>query len=100
MTSAIADEWLGTGLRFPIRPDVGRIGFVSGLALVRQSIETILDTEPGERIMLPDFGCGLRALLNGTEFTKHPYVDAGGHHRRHRALGIPYPADERRGDAW
>jgi phage baseplate assembly protein W len=31
--------------------------------LVRQSIETILDTEPGERIMLPGFGCGLRRYL-------------------------------------
>ena len=63
MTSSIADEWLGTGLRFPIRPDGGRIGLVSGMALVRQSIEAILDTEPGERIMLPDFGCGLRRYL-------------------------------------
>ena len=36
---------------------------VSGIELVRQSIETILDTEPGERIMLPDFGCGLRRYL-------------------------------------
>jgi phage baseplate assembly protein W len=63
VTSSIADQWLGTGLRFPIRLDAGRIGVVSGLALVRQSIETILDTEPGERIMLPDFGCGLRRYL-------------------------------------
>ena len=31
--------------------------------LVRQSIEIILDTEPGERIMLPEFGCGLRRFL-------------------------------------
>jgi phage baseplate assembly protein W len=63
MTSAIADEWLGTGLPFPIRPDAGHIAFVDGMTLVRQSIETILDTEPGERIMLPDFGCGLRRYL-------------------------------------
>lgn len=33
------------------------------MELVRQSIETILDTEPGERIMLPGFGCGLRRYL-------------------------------------
>lgn len=31
--------------------------------LVRQSIETILDTGPGERVMLPAFGCGLRRYL-------------------------------------
>ena len=33
------------------------------MGLVRQSIETILDTEPGERLMLPGFGCGLRRYL-------------------------------------
>ncbi len=33
------------------------------MALVRQSIEIILDTEPGERVMEPLFGCGLRRYL-------------------------------------
>ena len=33
------------------------------MELVRQSIETILDTEPGERVMRPGFGCGLRRYL-------------------------------------
>jgi phage baseplate assembly protein W len=54
-----ADLWLGTGLAFPINPP----SFRSGMELVRQSIETILDTEPGERVMRPDFGCGLRRFL-------------------------------------
>ena len=59
------DLWLGTGLRFPLRSDdrTGRLPTVSGMELVRQSIEQILDTEPGERIMLPGFGCGLRRYL-------------------------------------
>jgi phage baseplate assembly protein W len=35
----------------------------SGADLVRQSILLILDTEPGERVMRPDFGCGLRRFL-------------------------------------
>jgi phage baseplate assembly protein W len=30
---------------------------------VRQSIFTLLDTDPGERVMRPDFGCGLRRYL-------------------------------------
>lgn len=60
---SIADQWLGAGLPFPLRSDDGRITFISGINLVRQSIQTILDTEPGERIMLPDFGCGLRRYL-------------------------------------
>ena len=65
MTSSIADQWLGKGLGFPIRPDpaTGQMPTVQGMALVRQSIGQILDTEPGERIMLPAFGCGLRRFL-------------------------------------
>jgi uncharacterized protein len=61
----IADQWLGTGLRFPIQPDplTGALSRVTGMDRIRQSIEQILDTEPGERIMLPEFGCGLRRYL-------------------------------------
>jgi uncharacterized protein len=33
------------------------------MEIIRQSIAAILDTEPGERIMLPSFGCGLRRYL-------------------------------------
>ncbi|MEU9078177.1 GPW/gp25 family protein [Kitasatospora sp. NPDC048538] len=66
---APAEEWLGTGIRLPFRPQAGAGGpggglaRVSGAELIRQSIETILDTEPGERVMRPDFGCGLRRYL-------------------------------------
>jgi phage baseplate assembly protein W len=65
MTGAVADQWLGRGLRFPIRPDpqTGNLATVDGMARIRQAIEQILDTEPGERIMLPAFGCGLRRYL-------------------------------------
>src|SRR5690348_4262781 len=65
MTSSIADQWLGGGMRFPIRPDpvTGRLAANTGMERIRQSIEQILDTEPGERIMLPEFGCGLRRYL-------------------------------------
>jgi hypothetical protein len=34
-----------------------------GEQIIRQSIEAILDTDPGERVMRPDFGCGLRRYL-------------------------------------
>ncbi|KJS59596.1 GPW/gp25 family protein [Streptomyces rubellomurinus] len=66
---APADAWLGTGIRLPFRPRTaaggpgGGLAWASGTDLVRQSIETILDTEPGERVMRPDFGCGLRQFL-------------------------------------
>jgi Bacteriophage baseplate protein W len=59
---------LGCGWAFPPVPPPfgsGRSGFgwLSGAALVRQSILLILDTEPGERVMRPDFGCGLARYL-------------------------------------
>ena len=58
------DPWVGQGPAFPFRPGLdGRLAYTSGEAIIRQSIETILDTEPGERVMLPTFGCGLRRYL-------------------------------------
>ena len=63
-TSRTDPDQLGTGWVFP--PEVGPAGafeWRSGTALVRQSILIILDTAPGERVMRPDFGCGLRRYL-------------------------------------
>jgi len=31
--------------------------------LIKNNLKQILTTEPGERVMLPDFGCGLRRYL-------------------------------------
>ena len=58
------DAWIGQGPAFPFRPGPdGRLAYTGGDAIIRQSIETILDTDPGERVMLPTFGCGLRRYL-------------------------------------
>lgn len=58
------EAWIGRGPRFPVRPGAdGRIGYVGGEEIIRQSIQIILDTETGERAMLPAFGCGLRRYL-------------------------------------
>ena len=55
---------LGQGLGQPVAPDAsGRLPIVSGPEKVRQAIYTLLDTDPGERVMRPDFGCGLRRYL-------------------------------------
>jgi phage baseplate assembly protein W len=56
---------LGTGWSFPVRPEQagGGLAYRDGPEKVRQAIELILDTEPGERIMRPTFGCGLRRFL-------------------------------------
>lgn len=60
----MVEQWTGTGVRVPFLPDPdGRLGWVSGMDLIRQSVSTILDTEPGERVMRPGFGCGLRRYL-------------------------------------
>ena len=56
---------LGSGWSFPVRPALnsGALEYAAGLEKVRQSILIILETEPGERIMRPTFGCGLRRFL-------------------------------------
>ncbi|MDH3754616.1 MAG: GPW/gp25 family protein [Acidimicrobiia bacterium] len=56
---------LGTGLGFPMHPDSARgaLSFRSGAAKVREAMEVILRTEPGERLMRPTYGCGLRQFL-------------------------------------
>lgn len=56
---------LGVGSAFPLYParPEGALEWSWGPALVRQSILLILQTEPGERVMRPDFGCGLRRFL-------------------------------------
>ncbi|HEX8093008.1 GPW/gp25 family protein [Jatrophihabitans sp.] len=60
----IVDSWVGQGPRFPLRPDEnGALGWLEGMDLIRQSVAAVLDTEPGERIMRPDFGCGLQRYL-------------------------------------
>jgi uncharacterized protein len=54
---------LGRGWRYPVLPRDGELAIEEGPEKVRQSIWLILDTEKGERIMRPGFGCGLRRYL-------------------------------------
>ena len=55
---------LGRGWNMPVTPDsAGSIEYADGPEKVAQSIRIILDTDPGERIMRPSFGCGLRRYL-------------------------------------
>lgn len=62
--SDVVDAWVGRGPAFPFRPGPDHaFGYVGGMDLIRQSVTTILDTQPGERVMLPSFGCGLRRYL-------------------------------------
>ena len=55
---------LGRGWSFPVAPDdLGALELAGGPDKVAQSIRIILETEPGERVMRPTFGCGLRRYL-------------------------------------
>ncbi|TDW77141.1 GPW/gp25 family protein [Kribbella pratensis] len=56
---------LGTGWDLALAPDPvrGALSYRSGPEKVRQAIQVILLTEPGERVMRPEFGCGLRRYL-------------------------------------
>jgi phage baseplate assembly protein W len=56
---------LGRGWRFPLfpRPADRELAFEEGTEKVRQAMWLVLDTEPGERVMRPSFGCGLRRYL-------------------------------------
>ena len=65
-------SFLGTGWTFPPRFERdGRAALVSDEPDIRESLFILLSTVPGERIMHPTFGCGLRALVfeNVTENT-------------------------------
>lgn len=57
-------RYLGRGWGVPLAPDrAGTLPSAEGPEKVRQSVALILDTDPGERIMRPTFGCGLRRYL-------------------------------------
>lgn len=65
MTRIVRNEQLGRGWSLPVRPDerTRSLLWSAGTDKVLQSIIIILDTEPGERLMRPNFGCGLRQYL-------------------------------------
>jgi uncharacterized protein len=52
-------EFLGRGWSFPIRVNaVGGLSYAAGADAIQQAIWTIIATAAGERVMLPNFGCG------------------------------------------
>ncbi|HKV35179.1 MAG TPA: GPW/gp25 family protein [Pyrinomonadaceae bacterium] len=56
--------FLGVGWAFPPALDVTRVpAMVAYEEDIRQSIMIIMGTEPGERIMRPDFGAGLNRFV-------------------------------------
>jgi phage baseplate assembly protein W len=56
----MAKEFLGRGWKFPVGVDSkGAIAMSEYEEDIRQSIYIILSTSKGERVMRPDFGCGI-----------------------------------------
>lgn len=53
----------GRGIAFPPRIENGRLAYSEGPENIRESIRVILLTEPEERLMLPQFGGGLKRFL-------------------------------------
>jgi phage baseplate assembly protein W len=53
-------DFLGTGWSFPIRVNPrGGLSFSSAEQDIEEAIWIVLGTAPGERQMLPEFGCGI-----------------------------------------
>lgn len=60
--------FLGKGWKFPVQVDktTGRIRMSEGEDDIEEAIRIIIRTSKGERLMRPDFGCGLRGFVFGT----------------------------------
>jgi uncharacterized protein len=65
---AIDRSFLGTGWNFPptFRREWYGVEMLSGEDDIRSSIGIILNTIPGERVMLPNFGCNLQPYVFDT----------------------------------
>jgi phage baseplate assembly protein W len=60
----VSNDFLGTGWQFQVGLDErGRVAMAEHEASIRQSIWLILGTAPGERLMRPDFGCGIHDFV-------------------------------------
>lgn len=56
--------FLGTGWKFPLQVTPrGAIATSSEEQKIEESILVILSTAPGERLMLPEFGCGIHEMV-------------------------------------
>ncbi|HEV8334456.1 MAG TPA: GPW/gp25 family protein [Steroidobacteraceae bacterium] len=58
-------EFLGRGWAMPVAldPRTGHVAEAEYEEDIRQSIRLIVETVPGERVMRPNFGCGIHELV-------------------------------------
>ena len=63
----MAKEFLGRGWRFPVNvTPAGQILMSEHEADIKEAIWIILSTSKGERVMRPDFGCGIYDFVFAT----------------------------------
>jgi hypothetical protein len=58
-------SFFGTGWTFPpsFQKETAGVEMVSDLSDIEESLQILLSTRPGERIMQPDYGCNLDRLM-------------------------------------
>ncbi|HZR83913.1 MAG TPA: GPW/gp25 family protein [Candidatus Binatia bacterium] len=58
-------EFLGRGWAMPVHvdPRTGHVAYSEYEQDIRESILIILETAPGERVMRPNFGCGIHEMV-------------------------------------
>ncbi len=59
----MASEFLGKGWKFPVTARDGSIEVAEYEQSIRDSIWLVLSTAKGERVMRPDFGCGIHDMV-------------------------------------
>src|SRR5215207_1763515 len=62
---SVSKSFLGTGWSFPpaFSKEEKKTAMLSDEADIQSSLEILLSTRPGERVMRPDYGCNLDELL-------------------------------------
>lgn len=73
-----AGQLFGRGISFPPRVGSdGRVAWSEGEVNVREAIRVVLMTELNERLLAPDFGCGLNPFLfePNTVTTRHSIAE-------------------------
>lgn len=56
-------DFLGTGWKYPVTIKNNKIAVSKAEQYIKESIMIILGTAKGERVMRPDFGCGINEMV-------------------------------------
>lgn len=63
MSTQDPKAYLGVGWAFPVKPVNGSLRWARYETDIEQAIQIVLQTARGERVMLPEFGAGLRSYV-------------------------------------